>query len=96
MTNNDNSNFFDDFSSSTDDKYDCSVNIERFEDEKKNDSRYLEISLDMTAFPKYEKIETNTWLSFYFSKIRTEFLSAKQTVTLHVFYTLFLCIKLSA
>ena len=32
----------------------------RFEDEKKNDEKYLSVSLDMTAFPKYLKIETNS------------------------------------
>ena len=33
---------------------------ERFEDENKNDPKYLTITLDMTAFPKYSKVETNS------------------------------------
>ena len=64
--NRKNSNNLNDFLSSDDefDDLDCNintnVNIEKFENEKKNDSKYLEISLDMSSFPKYEKIETNT------------------------------------
>ena len=34
--------------------------IESFENEKKHDKKYLTVSLDMTAFPRYSKIEVNT------------------------------------
>ena len=34
--------------------------FDQFEDEKKYDQKYLAITLDMAAFPKYKKIEKNT------------------------------------
>ena len=33
---------------------------DKFENEKRNDQRYLDVKLDMSAFPKYLKIETNS------------------------------------
>ena len=35
-------------------------NYDTFENENKNDRRYLSVTLDMAAFQKYDKIETNT------------------------------------
>ena len=79
--------------SSSDDDYDCNVNIERFEDEKKNDSRYLEISLDMTAFPKYEKIETNT-KTYHVAEFATVYLQNGVTVLLVSLYSSLSCVSL--
>ena len=54
--NNDNSNS----NNVSDSDGDSDFVFDRFEDEKKNDSKYLSVSLDMSAFPKYLKVETNT------------------------------------
>ena len=42
------------------DESDDDNRYDNFEDERKNDMRYLSVALDMTAFQRYEKIETNT------------------------------------
>ena len=39
---------------------DDSIDYDTFENERKNDRKYLTITLDMAAFQRYEKIETNT------------------------------------
>ena len=49
--NNDNGN-------SNDSDSDSDFVFDRFENAKKNDSKYLSISLDMSAFPKYLKAYT--------------------------------------
>ena len=61
ISNNNNNNNSDEYNSDNIDSDNSSVfEFDRFEDEKKNDAKYLHISLDMTAFPRYHKIETNS------------------------------------
>ena len=43
-----------------DDESDDYNRYDNFEDERKNDTRHLSVALDMTAFQRYDKIETNT------------------------------------
>ena len=50
-------------SDNKDDESDDDDRYHNFENERKNDARYLSVALDMTAFQRYEKIETNTKLS---------------------------------
>ena len=35
-------------------------NFDKFENELQNDVKYLSVTLDMAAFPRYKKIERNT------------------------------------
>ena len=43
-----------------DDDYGYHEDFDTFENERENDQKYLAVTLDMAAFQKYEKIETNT------------------------------------
>ena len=58
--NSNNSDGVNVYNSYSDNDSDSDYVYERFEGENKNDPKYLTVTLDMTEFPKYSRVETNS------------------------------------